>query len=442
MIKRTFKYIITFLLIFSILSCIPVSAFEFNDFSLNAKAAILLSLDTDDVLYSKNGDQKMYPASLTKMLVTAVVLDNTTDLSGKITVSKSALNEISGTGASVVGLKEGEELTVEQALYCLLISSGGDVAYAIAEHFGGDTAGFMAMMNQKAAEIGMASSHFGNPVGLHDDETYCTPNDIVKLFKYVLNYPIFKEIVSKARYTLPATNKSSSRVLSTTNFLIDPSTNYFYKYCNGGKTGFTDEAGRCVVTTATNGGYTYMCIIMNCDTKNGVQNQFKDSINLYKWAFTSFEYKSVLDITKPVTEIPLELSMETDFLRLYPENNLKKILPKTADESTVTVKPKLNCESVKAPISAGTVYGTADIIYGGEVIGQVNLVSKDNIKANIVLQIGEIFKNFVSSTPFKIIMIVIGAAILVYIIIIIKMNTDSKKRHRKVKYIPYDKHGK
>ncbi len=442
MIKRTFKYIITFLLIFSILSSIPVSAFQFNEFELNAKGTVLLSLDTDEVLYSQNADQKMYPASLTKMLVTAVVLDNTTDLSSKVTVSKSALNEISGTGASVIGLKVGEELTIEQALYCLLIASGGDVAYVLAEHFGGDTAGFMDMMNKKAVEIGMTASHFGNPVGLHDDETYTTPNDIVKLFKYVLNYPIFKEIVGKARYTLPATNLSKSRILSTTNFLIDPSTNYFYKYCNGGKTGFTDEAGRCVVTTATNGGYTYMCVIMNCDTKNGVQNQFRDSINLYKWAFTSFEYKSVLDITKPVTEIPLELSMDTDYLQLYPEISLKKILPKAADESTITIVPKLNKEAAKAPVTVGTVYGTADIIYGGEVIGTVNLVSRENIKANIILQIGAIFKGVISSTVFKIILILIAAAVVVYIVIVIKLNTDSKKRHRKVRYIPYDKDNK
>ncbi len=442
MIKKTFKHIITFLVIFSTLSCVPVSAFQFNEFELNAKAALLLSLDTDDVIYSQNADQKMYPASLTKMLVTAVVLDSTNDLNQKITVTKSALNEILGTGASVIGLKEGEELTVEQYLYCLLIASGGDVAYVLAEHFGGDTEGFMDMMNEKAQQIGMTSSHFGNPVGLHDEETYCTPNDIAKLFKYVLNYPIFKEIISKSRYTLEATNKSKARILSTTNFLIDGSTNYYYKYCNGGKTGFTDEAGRCVATTASSGGYTYMCIIMNCNSKGGVRNEFRDSINLYKWAFNNFEYKSVLDITKPVTEIPLELSMDTDYLQLYPEQNLKKILPKTADESTVSVKPKLNSASVKAPITPDTVYGTADIIYGDEVIGTVNLVSRDTIKANVILQIGEIFKNVIGSTIFKVLLIIVVGAILVYVAIIIKLNTDSKKRHRKVRYIPYDKHKK
>lgn len=439
MIKKTFKYIITFLLIFSTLSCVPVSAFQFNEFELNAKAAILLSLDTDDVLYSQNADQKMYPASLTKMLVTAVILDSTNDLNQKITVTKKALNEISGTGASVIGLKEGEELTIEQSLYCLLIASGGDVAYVLAEHFGGDTESFMDMMNDKAQQIGMTSSHFGNPVGLHDEQTYCTPNDIAKLFKYVLNYPIFKEIISKSRYTLEATNKSNSRILSTTNFLIDGSTNYFYKYCNGGKTGFTDEAGRCVATTASSGGYTYMCIVMNCNSKGGVRNEFRDSINLYKWAFNNFEYKSVLDITKPVTEIPLELSMDTDYLQLYPEQNLKKILPKTADESTISVKPKLNSASVKAPVTPNTVYGTADIIYGDEVIGTVNLVSRDTIKANVILQMGEIFKNVVGSTVFKVILIILVGVILVYIAII-KLNTDSKKRHRKVRFIPYDKH--
>ena len=230
-----------------------------------------------------------------------------------------------GTGSVVVGLKIGEQITARQALNCLLISSGGDVAYAIAHHYGGNTDGFVAMMNEKAKEIGMASSHFGNPVGLHDDETYTTGNDILTLAKYALRYDAFKEVTSAVRYTLPATNMSKERTYSTTNFLTNPTTNYYYQYAKGIKTGFTTEAGRCVVSTASYNGYNYLCVIMGCTNADGRRHEFMDSRNLYRWAFNNFEYKSILDTTKPITEIEVDLSLDTDHIPLYAEKNLAQI---------------------------------------------------------------------------------------------------------------------
>ena len=436
--KRLFKYIITFILIFSTFACNSASAFQISGFELNAKAAMLISLDTGEVLYAKNENEKMYPASLTKMLAAVIVLENTGDLDNtKITTTKSALRAISGTGASVIGLKEGEELTVRQALYCLLVSSGGDIAYVIAEHYGGTTEGFMDMMNKKAQEIGMTSSHFGNPVGLHDEQTYTTASDIALLAQYALKYDAFAEITSTVRYNMAATNMSPARTLSTTNFLIDRSTNYYYKYAAGVKTGFTDEAGRCVVSTASYEGYNYLCIIMNCDSTGGQRNEFVDSRNLYRWAFNNFEYKTLIDTTLPVAEIPVELSMSSDFIQLYPEKSITSILPIQADSSTISIEPTLIAEKVDAPVESGTVLGTADVIYAGEVIGRVNLVSRETVKANVILQTGRILKNVFTSPPFKIILILIGIGVLIFIGACIKLNMKSTK-HRKVKYMPYD----
>lgn len=441
MFKTLAKYILTFITIISIVSC-SVSAYQINEFSLNANTAILLSLDTGEVLYSQNADQKVYPASLTKILAAVILIENTPDLDSEIiTTTKSALRAISGTGSSVIGLKEGEQLTARQALACLMVSSGGDVAYAIAEHYGGSTQGFLDLMNAKAAEIGMANSHFSNPVGLHDELTYTTGNDIAVLTKYALQYEVLKEITSVSRYVVPATNMAPSRTLSTTNFLIDPTTNYYYAYAKGFKTGFTDQAGRCVVSTASYGGYNYLCVIMGCKNSDGRRNEFLDSRNLYRWAFNNFEYKSLLDTTKPVTEIKVNLAISTDHIPLYAEKDLTKIFPKAADSSTITVRPNLIAESVDAPIKEGDVLGTADIIYSEQVIGTVNLVAHNNIKPNIILQIARVFKNFFGSVIFKIILFILLLAAAIYIGIIIKLNTGRSHR-RKVKYIPYDKHGK
>ena len=438
MFKKLTKYILTLLLIISILSC-SAYAYQINGFTLDAHTALLLSLDTGEILYSQNADDKVYPASLTKMLTAVVVLENTADLDTEIiTYTSAANNEILGTGSVVVGLKIGETIKAKDALYGLLVTSGGDVAYAIAHHYGGNTEGFVKMMNDKAAEIGMINSHFGNPVGLHDEETYTTGTDISILARYALQYDIFKEITSTDKYTLPASNMSGPRNFTTTNHLINPNTNYFYKYATGIKTGFTDEAGRCVVSTASYGGYNYLCVIMGCQNKNGRRNEFLDSANLYRWAFNNFEYKSILDTTKPVAEIKVNLSLEPDHVALYAEKNLTQIFPKTADSSTITIKPTLLYDEIDAPVTAGTVLGTADVIYSEQVIGTVNLVAGETVKSSGILVVGRFLKNVFTSLAFKIILGVVLLAAIVYIGMIVKLNYG-KKSHRKVKYIPMDK---
>ncbi|MBO5726159.1 MAG: hypothetical protein J6S00_03755, partial [Clostridia bacterium] len=172
------------------------------------------------------------------------------------------------------------------------------------------------------------------------------------------------------------------------------------------------------------------------------RNEFVDSRNLYRWAFNDFEYKELLDVSKPVTEIPLELSMETDYRKLYPSNNITQILPKNADSSTITIKPHLKSESVDAPVKKGDVLGTADVIYAGEVLGTVKLVSKEDIKANVILKAGRVIKNIFTSSAVKIILIVIVGAIVIYVLICVYLTYKSRKKRRKVKYIPYNKHEK
>ena len=438
MIKKLSIFILTFLLIISTLSC-NAFAYQISGFELDAHTALLISLDTDEVLFSQNADDKVYPASLTKMLTAVILIENTENLDTEIiTYTKEANNAILGTGSVVLGLKIGEQVTARDALYGLLVSSGGDIAYAIAHHYGGNTEGFVELMNNKAKEIGLVNSHFGNPVGLHDDETYTTGNDIAKLAKYALQYDVFKTVTSTVKYTIPATNMSGPRNFTTTNYLTNPTTNYFYKYASGIKTGFTDEAGRCVVSTASYEGYNYLCVIMGCKNKNGKRNEFLDSANLYRWAFNNFEYKSILDTTKPVTEIKVNLSLDTDHIPLYAEKNLTQLFPKTADSSTITIKPTLNCEEIDAPVAAGTVLGTADVIYSEQVIGTVNLVAGETVESSFILVVARALKNIFTSTAFKVIAGIAALALLVYIGLIIKLNFG-KKSHRKVKYIPMDK---
>ncbi len=440
MLKKLFLIFFTFILAFSALfSPLTASAYEITGFEIHAKNALLISKDTNKVLYEKNIDQKIYPASITKIMTAILVLESDKyKPDEKISMTKEALDIVLGTGSSVSNLKEGETFTQLDLIHLVLMSSCGDVTYLAAMYYGGSVDNFVDMMNQKAAELGLKNTHYANPVGLHDEQNYTTVRDIYTLTLYALNNETFKSVCEKPRYTMAATNLSGERTLSTTNFLQDTTTNYYYPYAKGVKTGYTDEAGRCVVSTAVYGGYTYVCIVMGCPPNAGRRYEFIDSANLYRWAFNNFSFKEVANSKEPVCEIPLELSLETDFAPLYFKEPFVTVLPNEADASTFIIKPKLNSEKVEAPIKKGQVLGTADVIYAEEVIGTVDLVAGSDIKASKILVISKYIKSFFFSKYMKIFIGVVILAIVIYILLCIFLNM-SKIKKRKVRYIPYKK---
>lgn len=437
MIKKIFCIILIILIMSMPFS---VSAYEVTGFDITAKAGMLIALDTDgeEILFEKNIDKKVYPASITKIMTVILFLeDEQYNPTGKITMTEEVLEMILGTGSAVSNLKAGEEFTQLDLCYMTLMSSFGDCAYLGAMFYEGSIEAFVKKMNDKAKSLGLTGTSYGNPIGLHDEDTYTTVWDIYTLTKYALKNATFKEICETDRYDMPATNMSGSRRLSTTNYLHDSTTPYFYTYAKGVKTGFTDQAGRCLVSTAKYNGYTYMCILMGCPPEKMI-NQFVESRELYKWAFNNFEYKEVATSENPVCEIKVELSMERDFLPLYIEEGFLTVLPKEADDSTIIIEPHLNSESVEAPIKKGQKLGTADIIYAEKVIGTVDLVAGDNVKSNVVLIIGKALKNFFTSKYMKIFYLIVIAAILIFVIMVINLNKGRTKR-RSVKYVPYRK---
>ncbi len=431
------KKIISIILIICLFTIptLTVSAYEPTGFDITANAAMLVSLDTDEVLYSKNADDRVYPASITKIMTTILILESEKyNPDAKIAMTEEVLDLISGTGSSVSLMTAGEEITQLDLVYMVLMASFGDSAYLAAIHFGGSVEGFVDMMNAKAKELGLTGTHYQNPVGLHDEDNYTTARDTYILTKYALENKTFKEACTTTRYTVQSLNKT----LSTTNFMQDTTTNYYYTYAKGVKTGYTDEAGRCLVSTASYNGYNYMCVLFGCPPNAGQRYEFIDSKNLYRWAFNNFEFKQVADTANPICEIEVELSLQTDFISLYVEDGFISVLPADADDSTISIVPHPTAESVKAPIKKGDVLGTADIIYAEQVIGSVNLVSNEDIEKSLMLTVWDAIKRFFTSSYMKVVYIIIIVLIAAFIIAVIKMN--SGRRRRKVKYVPYNKH--
>lgn len=426
--------------IFVFLFSFPANAYNINGYEMHHEAGMVIHLDTGTVVYSKNADKKMYPASITKLMAALVMVDEIKDLENTmIPYTKEANNLILGTGSVVLNLKIGEEMNAKDALAALLISSCGDVAYAISEYVGGTTQGFVDLMNKKAKEMGLKNTRYENPVGLHHEDHYTTANDIYKLANEAFKNKLIKEFCAKSRYTLSATNMAKERTIVTSNMLLNPNSNVYYKYAGAGKTGYTEKAGRCLVSTASYNGYEYMTIVLGAATPGGARYDFIDTANMCRWAFNNFEYKSVFDPTTPVAEAPISLSSDTDHLPICFKNGLKAILPKDADASTINFDVKLSSPSFEAPIEKGVTVGTADIYYAEEKIGTLELVAGQTVKASPMLVFFKAVSDFLTSGFMKIIYVAIAGITAIIIIWIIFLNYG-KKKSRKVKYVPLSKH--
>lgn len=437
--KKIFALILVFIFAFSF----PASAYQINEYELHCDAAMVISLDTGDVLYAKNHTERLYPASITKLMTAIVMVENIDDLDNTyMTYTKTANNLILGTGSVVYNLNIGEKMKAREALASLLITSHGDTAYMIAEHVGGTIENFVDMMNKKAEEMGLSNTHFVNPVGLHDNEHYTTAEDIYVFAKYAFEIDVIKEMASKATYKMEATNVHGERTIANSNLLINPNSNVYYEPAICGKTGFTDEAGRCLVSVASNGVYNYMAIVLNAKTQNGKRYDFIDSENIFRWAFNTFEYKTVLEPSTPVDEVKVNLSSDADHVSVVLEGGLKSLLPKDADLSTVQIKTNLFAEEINAPVQKGAVLGTADIYYAEEKIGTINLIAANGVESDkfkvFVEDAKTVSKNFFTSTIMKVFYALVIIVVVGFIALTVWLNLTKKKR-RKLKYKPIKK---
>ena len=431
-----------FLILIFVLSPVAASAYDItgSGFTITSEVALLVSLDTGETIYStdkdsdtvKSTDQKYQPAALTNLMTAVVVLENCEDIDTQVTVTSDEIDPLLGTGAAVAGLKEDEKITVRSLLHLILMGSAADASNVLAGFIGGDIDSFVAMMNEKAADLSMDSTHFVNAHGLSEDNQYTTANDLYKLAKYALDLPMIMEICEKTRYDLPQTNQNSARVVSTTNMLIDPTTSYYYTYAKGMKTGYSSESGRCLISTASKDGYNYMCIILGGD--NATRSEFTDSENLYRWVFDEYEYRKVADTATQIGEMEVELAWDTDYIQLFPEQDVSAIVPKNIDNSSIRYE-LVTDQSVWAPVEKGEIMGKAVIYCAENQIGEVNVVAGETIKRNQLLFIAKIFNIIVTSKIFIGFVVVLVLLLIGLIVTNIFHQKRKRGRNKKVKPI-------
>ncbi len=442
------KKILIFVCVLAVfLSCLAPMAYA-QDYSsyvdLNCNIDYMISLDNDSVVISKNADKRAAPASITKITTALVVLQNCPDLNAVVTVSENAIASLAGTGSSVAGLKAGEQMSVLNMLYCLLVPSGNDAAAALAEHVAGSQEKFVEMMNQCVAALGCKNTHYDNPHGLDSDTHYSTAEDIAIIAKAALKYDEFKTIVSTARYTLPATNQNKERTLTNTNFMLNKVyVTYYRDFVKGIKTGHTDASGHCVVTYASKDGFNYLAVAMggdyrDSDDDNIEENQsFMDSIRMYEWAFGNLSYELIASQNQMVAEVGVNYSWKTDHMRLVPQKDVRALVPTGTNEGSVLIEPIDKPDTVNAPIKAGDPVCKAKIIYAGKEIATVNLVYAESVSKNYLLYAVSLLKRLISSTVFKVIFVIALVLIIGYIALVIRSN-NLKKKKKQLKLVKFN----
>ncbi len=397
-----------------------------------AQNVLLKSLDTGAVIYEKNADERIHPASTTKIMTLIVALENCTDLEANV-MAKDTFDDDLVFGSSGINIKEGEILSVTDLLFAVAVGSANDAANVLAEHIGGSVKGFVDMMNAKAAAIGTKDTHFVNAHGLTADDHYTTARDMALMMEYGMEVDMFSTLLSTYARVIPETNKSERRVVSTTNSLISQVSAHYYKFACGGKTGTTTPAGYNLVSWAAKNGENFMCVAMHADKESYSSNPiFSDSKKLYNWAFDNFSLQQIIDVNDPQTEIPVELSAEKDFVVLTAAEDLSAVLPNNTDLSTLTYKMDVP-EEVMAPIYVGDEIGTVTISKDGVVYGKTKLVAGEDISRSTVLYYLYCIKVFVSNIWVQIIGGILLVLLIIYIIVMIRRNRRRRRRMVRLK---------
>ena len=392
-----------------------------------AQSVLLKSMDTGAVIYEKNADEQIHPASTTKIMTLIVALENCTDLEANV-MAKETFDDDLVVGSSGINIKEGEILSVTDLLYAVAVASANDAANVLAEHIAGSVQDFVEMMNSKAASIGAVNTHFVNTHGLTAENHYTTARDMSLMMEYGMKVDMFQTLLSTYARVIPETNKSNRRMVSTTNALISQVSSYYYKYAGGGKTGTTTPAGYNLISWASKNSENFLCVAMHADKKSHSSNPiFSDSKKLYNWAFDNFSLQQIIDVNDPQTEVPVELSAEKDFVVLTAAENLSAVLPNDTDTKTLTYEIDVP-EQVMAPIYVGDEIGTVTISKDGVVYGKTKLVAGEDISRSTVLYYLYCIKVFISNIWVQIIGLILLVLLIIYIIVMIRRNRRRRRR--------------
>ncbi len=359
----------------------------------NSRRYIVYDRISKSMIIGKNEDVKSAMASTTKIMTSIVILEKA-DLDEMVTVSAKA----GGTGGSRLGLKKGDKASVKNLLYGLMLRSGNDAAVALAEHVGGSVKEFAELMNEKASELGLTNTHFVTPHGLDDANHYTTALELAKLTDYAMNNETFSKIVGTKSITIYINNQP--RQINNTNELLGVLNGVV-----GVKTGFTNNAGRCLVTETKRNNMDIITIVLGADTK---KDRTKDSVNLIEYTFSKYKMYNVeeqiieeFNKWKNINEKRILITKGKQSNPKLALGAIEKAIIPICDDDKIEYSINVLTE-VEAPVEQWNVMGTLTVKLNGEILENIDIVNINEVQKRdwkdyfkIVLNTYGNWKNFI-----------------------------------------------
>ena len=366
--------IIIIIITYILLSIVPAYGL-----TINSESALLFDLNTGSTLFSYNAKQRMYPASVTKIMTCILALE-LGDLKDVITVDEETPYEIYG---SKISLEPGEILTLKDLLYALMLPSANDAASVIAKHYAGSIEEFAKLMNKKALELEAINTNFVNPHGLHDDNHYTTASDLKKIVIYAMKNETFREIVKTKRYIINATNKKEERILNNgNNLILNTSSNIYvdglyvsreYEGALGIKPGYTEQAGNCLVSYAKKNNMDLVAIVL----KGSGPNVYTDTHNLLNYGFNNFKTINIIKQNMYVEDLIIkDENNKTITIPLITKNPVNII---STEDEVKNIEKQVKIYGISPPIKKEEVVGKIEFLQNGEVIGSTELISTKSV---------------------------------------------------------------
>ena len=403
-----------------------VNALSNIDINVSSKNAILYYLTDDKIMFEKNSTQRIKIASMTKIMTAIVAIENISNLDEEITITDNDYKNVYSQNLAIVGFKVGQTVTYRDLLYGLLLKSGADCGYALADSIAGNEEAFVEMVNEKAKDLQLVNTKFTNVVG-YDQDNYSTVYDVTIFFKYALENKIFKEMLFTKSYT--TTDGTFTLKNVTDELLLNSNIQSNYrKYILGGKTGYTIDAKYCLASVAEYDGTTYIAV-----TALGNQNQhIKDAMLMYETAFDNYTRKRIVGIDDYLVSFKTPTKEE---LKVFSNQEVDVLLPNEASKDDVKLEYK-GITNIDDKIKKNEVLGKVNLEYNGEIVKTIDIVYDKKIQSS--LNYHRITQPIKRKKHLNIVSIVLsgvgGFILIVVLMFIISMYIDVKKNKRRWKF--------
>ena len=389
----------------------------------NAQAAILYEANSETLMYVWNADAQMYPASMVKIL-TALIAVEQGNLADVVTVTESAVSSVPYDAVSAE-LQPGEQMSLEDLLYCMMVGSANDAAAVIAEHVGGSQSTFVQQMNEYAQALGCTGTQFVNVHGLHDEAQYTTARDVARILDAAMDNETFRGIFTTVSHTVVATDKSEDRELISSNSLMDASSRLYYdSRVIGGRTGVTEDGRRCLAAVAESNGMQLISVVMGAESvyeEDGYTaisvGGYQEASALFDAGFDGYRTAQILFENQTLKQWSV-IDGDCDVV-VGPQVSVSTVLPANVSASDLSFQ--YSQQELRAPIENGQVVSNVQIWYSNMCVAQADLFAMNSVQLASGSQIQEEPRKTDSVWPALLIVIFIVVAVLLAVYILIRI---------------------